>query len=194
MKKFIAGLIVLLLNTSLFALKEDKIESEMRTKVDVVINTLQSEVSIEEKTKTIFNVMDEVFDYKVMSQISLGREWKNIDENERIAFSKEFEKKLKNSYVEKLDLYTDQKIEFKELKKLNPKRIQLQSFIIGKDENYEVLYKFYKASNDEWYIYDVSIIGVSIMQTYRQQFASYLSKEGNSFKDLLVSMNKPAEK
>lgn len=131
--------------------------------------------------------MDKFFDYKIMSQISLGKDWPTLSAEQKEEFIKAFELKLKNSYIDKLDLYTDEKIEVHSLEKLNPKRIKLLTYLIGKDDKYEIEYKFYKNDKNDWLIYDVNIIGVSIMQTYRQQFAGYL--KNNSFKDLLISLN-----
>lgn len=183
-------LIISVFTTSLFAIEESKIKDVMKEKIDSVIAILQEKDKTKaEKTNKIFSIMDQFFDYKIMSQISLGRDWKSLSEEQKNEFTKAFELKLKNSYIDKLDLYTDQKIEVASLEKLNPKRIKLLTYLVGKDDKYEIEYKFYKNNNDDWLIYDVNIIGVSIMQTYRQQFAGYLEK--NSFKDLLVSLNNP---
>lgn len=176
-------------STTLFALEESKIVDTMKLKIDSVIEILQDKKSTKDKkTEKIFMIMDEVFDYKIMSQISLGSDWKRLNLEEKDTFSKAFEKKLKNSYIDKLDLYTDQSIEISNLEKLNPKRIKLITFLLGKDNKYEIEYKFYKNSKEDWLIYDVNIIGVSIMQTYRQQFSGYL--KDNTFEDLLISLNK----
>ncbi len=181
-------LIISVFAVSIFAIEENKIKDIMKEKIDSVIVILQKkEDSKEVKTSKIFTIMDPFFDYKIMSQISLGRDWNILTSKEKEEFIKAFELKLKNSYIDKLDLYTDQEIEIHSLEKLNPKRIKLLTYLIGKDDKYEIEYKFYKNEKDDWLIYDVNIIGVSIMQTYRQQFAGYL--KNNSFKDLLVTLN-----
>lgn len=175
-------------SNNLFALEESKIKNVMQEKIDTVIEILQKKDKTKlEKTEKIFSIMDEVFDYKVMSQIALGSDWKSLSNDEKNKFTKLFELKLKNSYIDKLDLYTNQKIEINNIEKINPKRIKLLTYLIGKDDKYEIEYKFYQNSSSDWLIYDVNIIGVSIMQTYRQQFAGYL--KSNTFKDLLVSLN-----
>ncbi len=179
---------LLILSKSLFAIEESKIKDVMQEKIDNVIEILQQkDKTLKERTDKIFFIMDSLFDYNVMSQIALGKDWKNLSSEEKAEFTKLFEKKLKNSYIDKLDLYTNQKIKIDSLNKLNPKRIRLITYVIGKDDKYEIEYKFYKKSNDDWLIYDVNIIGVSIMQTYRQQFAGYLKDK--SFKDLLLTLN-----
>jgi len=174
--------------TSLFSIEENKIKDVMKDKIDTVIGILQEKNKTkDEKTKQIFSIMDEFFDYTVMSQISLGKDWKSLSIDQKKEFIKAFEVKLKNSYIDKLDLYTDQQILVDGIEKVNPKRIKLMTYLIGKDDKYEIQYKFYKNSNSDWLIYDVDIIGVSIMQTYRQQFAGYLKE--NSFNDLLTTIN-----
>ncbi len=188
-KKFLFLLVLLsAFSSELFAIEESKIKNVMQEKIDSVIEILQiKDKSKTEKTEKIFSIMDEVFDYKVMSQIALGRDWKELSSEEKEKFTKLFELKLKNSYIDKLDLYTDEKIEINDIEKVNAKRIKLITYLIGKDDKYEIEYKFHKNSESDWLIYDVNIIGVSIMQTYRQQFAGYLKNK--SFKDLLVSLN-----
>ncbi|MGB7403195.1 MAG: ABC transporter substrate-binding protein [Arcobacter sp.] len=179
---------LLILSKSLFAIEESKIKDVMQEKIDNVILILQQkDKTLKERTDKIFSIMDALFDYNVMSQIALGKDWKNLSSDQKAEFTKLFETKLKNSYIDKLDLYTNQKIEIDDVDKLNPKRIRLITYLIGKDEKYEIEYKFYKNSNNDWLIYDVNIIGVSIMQTYRQQFAGYLKNK--SFKDLLLTLN-----
>ena len=52
-------------------------------------------------------------------------------------------------------------------------------------------YKFYKLKNN-WKIYDVEVEGVSIVQTYRSQFATILQK--GSIDDLLLKLEQPENK
>ena len=42
---------------------------------------------------------------------------------------------------------------------------------------YEIVYKFHKSKKSSWKIYDVNILGVSLIKTYRVQFANAL-KDG----------------
>ena len=50
----------------------------------------------------------------------------------------------------------------------------------------EMIYKFYKKKNQQWNVYDVEIMGVSIVQTYRSQFAGILKNQ--SIEDLLKKL------
>jgi phospholipid transport system substrate-binding protein len=172
----------------LFGMNEADIKPEMQSKIETITSILQTKsLSLNEKKEKIAPTVDTIFDYKTMSKISLGKKWKTLSQTEQEDFTQKFEEKLKNSYFEKLELYTDQKVEIKEQEKVKKTRIQLHTEIIGADSNYAVIYKFYKVKNsDDWRIYDVEITGVSIIQTYRKQFSEFLKTK--SFNELLASL------
>lgn len=183
----IAIIATVFLSTSLSAVQKSEIVSVMQTKIGNILDVLQDKsIQKENKSERIFSIMDEVFDYKLMSRISLGKTWKKISKKQQLEFTKLFEEKLKQSYIDKLDLYTDEQIEILEAKEVKKNRIKLLTKLIGKDEVFKINYKFYKVKSGEWYIYDVDIIGVSIIQTYRKQFAGFLKDK--SFDELLKTL------
>jgi phospholipid transport system substrate-binding protein len=187
MKFLIAVLLNTLFVSHLFGLSEDKIHSVMEIKINKVVSVLQQqELSVDKKANKIFLIMDELFDFSLMSRISLGKSWKRLSSAEKKAFSISFEKRLKESFLDKLGLYNGQKIVFKELKKVKKNRIKLFSEIDSGKEVFTIDYKFYKAKNNQWYIYDVDIVGVSILQTYRKQFQSFL--QSKPFNELLKTL------
>jgi len=170
-------LILLLLSVaSLNAIEEQNIQKVMDTKVRQVLDVLKNKtLSQQQKDTKNVRTVDEVFDYNIMSQISLGKRWKSLTKNEKTQFSKAFEKKIKHSYLDKLRLYNNEKVIIKKLKKVKPTRITLETQVIGVDDTYKVIYLFYKKKqNNQWYIYDVELVGVSIIQTYRKQFSEFL--------------------
>ena len=131
------------------------------------------------------NLIDDVFDYNVMARIALGKKtWKSLSSDKKAEFVEVFENKLKNSYVDKLELYTDQKVKINDLVTYKKSRLQLQSEVIGSDESYAINYNFYKNKKlNEWFIYDVDLLGISIIQTYRKQFSGLLKEK--SFDEML---------
>ena len=170
-------IIVLLLSiVSLYAIEEQNIQKVMDTKVRQVLDVLKDKtLSHTQKDTKNVRIVDEVFDYSIMSQISLGKRWKSLSKNEKTQFSKAFETKIKHSYLDKLRLYNNEKVTIKELKKVKSNRITLETQVIGLDETYKVIYLFYKKKqSNQWYIYDVELVGVSIIQTYRKQFSEFL--------------------
>ena len=181
-------LIGLFVSSSLFAIEESNIRSEMNTKILTITQTLQNKsFSVETKKETILPIVDAIFSYKTMSKIALGKKWKQLTATQQENFNTRFEEKLKNSYFDKLELYTDEAVVVKQLEKVKSTRIKLYADIVGADKNYELIYKFYKVKNsNDWLIYDVEMTGVSIIQTYRKQFSEFLKTK--SFEELLNSL------
>ncbi|WP_320033571.1 ABC transporter substrate-binding protein [Halarcobacter sp.] len=176
----------LIINLS-FAMSKDEIKSEMSNKIDKVLIILKdSKLSNDKKTEEIVDIMDSLFDYKLMSRLSLGRTWSEINDKQKNDFVKLFTKKLKDSYVDKLNLYTDELVEILGTEQPKSNRIILKTQLIGKEDKYNIDYKFYEKETNNWLIYDVNLLGVSIIQTFRQQFAGFLKDK--TFKDLMANL------
>ena len=186
LKKII--IISLLVFTPLLAISEAEIKPKMTTIINNITTIVQNKsLSLENKKSQILPQVDGLFDYTTMSKISLAKQWKKLSKKEKQTFIHKFKIKLQNSFFEKLDLYTDQKVRVSKMEKVKPTRIKLYAEIVGDDERYTLIYKFYKVKNSEdWLIYDVEITGVSIIQTYRKQFSEFLKTK--SFAELVVSL------
>jgi len=183
----------LLLVANLFALSENQIEPYMSKNINLVVNIIkrgkEHNISQEVTSQKIFKLFDPVFDYKLMSILSLGTKvWRDLSAEQKEEFVKKFTRRLKDSYKSKLDMYNGQKIDVEGIKKIRKNRIHLLSSIKDKKQKFDIVYKFYKAKGDNWYIYDVDVLGVSIIQTYRSQFSDELKKI--SFQELLKKLDK----
>ena len=172
----------------LAALSEDRIKPSMQEATQSVITVLKDKsLSDNDKIDKIFAVFDPFFDFNQMAKIALSKRYKNLTDEQRTAFGEAFERRLKASYVDKLLGYTDQEIIFKDASKPNVGRYWLNGELLSGGETYGFVYKFYDAKERGWLIYDVEILGVSILQTYRSQFDSLMENE--SFESLLSKLN-----
>jgi phospholipid transport system substrate-binding protein len=172
-----------------YALQEDKILSIMTDKINKATQILQNQhMDKNHKQKDIFDIFDAVFDYELMAKLSLGKQWNMLESQQQKLFTQSFEQRLKASYIDKLYLYTNQKIIVKDMIKPKDNRIEVIMHILGEKETFEVIYKFYKNGTSDWFIYDVNILGISIIQTYRNQFVGVLQKE--TFEELIQRLNK----
>ena len=174
-----------------FAINEENIKSEATQKIEEVTKTLQNnDLSLEGKSEKVFELFDGFFDFDRMSSLSLGKtQWTSLTDEQQHQFSDKFINKLKHSFVEKLSLYTDEKIIVEDIVKVNKSRTQLNIILIDSaGKRYDILFKFYDTKTpDEWLIYDVDILGVSIVQTYRSQFEGILQK--SSFEELMQKID-----
>ena len=192
MKK-IASLLTLLaflLPFSLLALQENEIEPVMRKTIDEVLIVIEDRnLTKPARNAAIEKIIDPFFDFVLMSKLSLGKSgWESATPEQRKEYVVLFERRIKDSYMNKIDLYKNEKITLDPPQKANG-RILLNSYIFDKGEKKEVMYKFYRAKDGNWLIYDVDVLGVSIIQTYRSQFAGELQK--GSIDVLLQKLKEP---
>jgi len=185
MKNIFKVLLVTLFSiSSLFALQKDEIKTVMSKKIDDSISIIKKEnLTTKQKGEEIVKIIDEVFDFRKMALISLGRDaWVSATTEQKKRYLKAFEINLKNSYIDKLGLYTDQKVKVIDLestftKKSKVERIKLITELIGQSESYTVNYLFYQNREKEWLIYDIDLAGTSIIATARKQYAGLLKQK-----------------
>lgn len=163
--------------TALPAVADEKTEVSnlLQSKIDQVVLLLQDKV-LEKPARNarIIEVVTPLFNYSTMAKLSLGKKhWPSLSKEKQSEFSSVFTERLQSSYLEKLDIYTDEKVLYGE-PKLAGKKIHMPTTLVSKDNQIEILYKFYR-SKSGWKVYDVEVGGVSVIQTYRSQFDDVLS-------------------
>jgi len=164
MKKIIL-LISLIFIIHANAIEEKNISSVMQEKIDLATTILLNDKgSLKQKANKIFDELENVFDIKLMGRLSLGKYWKTLTSEQKDSFTKAFDIYMKESYVNNLGLYN------------------------GEKEIFKVIYKFYKSKSNGWLIYDVDVLGVSIVKTYKAQFNDAIAN--NSFEYLLNKIRK----
>ena len=187
---FVEGTVFLFLGSnSTFADEVREIREMTKEKVDIVINTLKDiNLSKEEKKESILKTIDGLFDFERMAKLSLGKKyWKSLSKSRRKEFSRLFVERLKQSYLDKLDLYTDEEVVVDQAKQKKKNRVEVLTYLVSKDDKMEMKYKLYKDKKKGWLVYDVEVLGVSIVQTYRSQFSGYLRK--NSMDELMNKLS-----
>lgn len=146
-------------------------------KIGTVIQLLKNKtLDKKERNKRIVEVVNPLFDFKVMARNSLGRKhWVNMTRAQKKEFLALFVKRLQESYLEKLDLYTDENVVIENATQVK-KRIHVLTRLVSKTDKKDMIYKFWKSKRRGWRVYDIVILGVSVVQTYRSQFNGLLRK------------------
>ena len=187
-----AVLFTLLFSQAAFADDKKEAEEVLKGKLEQVILVLEKkELKEEPKKKEIIEIVTPMFDFSLMSKLTLGKKhWPGLTKQQKGKFTELFTKRLKDSYLDKMLLYTDEKIEYKESVQVG-KKVQIPTILTSKDNKISMLYKLYKSKQD-WKIYDIEIQGVSLISTYRSQFDEILRSK--TVDDLLLKLEKPENK
>ncbi len=185
MKVFLLSVIIVLLLPQLVCADEtEALKKVAEQKINSVINHIRDK-SLDKtaRNEKIIATISPMFDFSQMAKLSMGKKnWGLMNPDQRREFNDLFVIRLRESYLEKLDLYTDEEVVVDQAK-LVKKRIHVRSHLTSQDDEIEMIYKFFKKKNQGWKVYDVEIMGVSIVQTYRSQFAGILKNQ--SIEDLL---------
>lgn len=164
----------------------------LKTKVDAVLSVLNNEkLSVDEKKKKIEILVDPLFDYKLIAKLTLGRKyWGMLDSAQKKKFVNLFVCRMKQSYFDKVALYSGDagaKIVYG-TPNVSGRKVSVPMEVTAKETTVSMEYKFYK-DGKVWRIYDVSINGVSIVASYRSQFAQVM--ENGGVKKLLSDLELP---
>lgn len=163
---------------------------QLKVSMDNLIAVLQDETlkapeKKNERREKIFRILEERFDFEAMGQRALGANWKTLSDPQRQEFVTAFSKLLKNSYVLKIERYTNEKINFKD-ERPKGKYYYIYTDIISGEKTIPINYSLYE-KGDQWLVYDVVIEGVSLVKNYRTQFDEVLRKD--KFPGLMEKLN-----
>jgi phospholipid transport system substrate-binding protein len=179
---------------NLYANQLDTIKSDFTTTIDKVVKIVKNKsVPKDIRNDKIVSSITPLFDFKLMAKLSLGRVWRTMSKSQQKEFVKLYVNRMKKSYSSKVDKYTDEKIIINNIKQIKSTRVILNTSLVGKDSNLEVIYKYYKPKKQKpnkkrWLIYDVVISGVSIIKADRKQFSEVL--QDSSIDELIKKLKK----
>ncbi len=166
---------------------ETDAEEKLKTSVDKVFTVLSDkELTMDQKKKKVIEITHTVVGYPLMAKLSLGKEhWSQFNPEQRAEFTNLFIKLFQNFYVDKLDLFNDERVVFQPVIVTGKRKVQIPTVLLSKGKKYSMLYKMSKTKNG-WRIYDVAIEGVSLIHAYRSQYNHIL--ENGEIEDLLTKM------
>lgn len=136
--------------------------------------------SLKSNPHIIYNAVEANFlpnvDVAGMSRSVLGREaWTKASPSERAQFSQAFTKLVIRTYASPLAQYTDETVKFLPLRGSAEGRfVRVNSIILrSQGQNIPLSYSLV-SKNGQWKVYDMSVEGVSLLQSFRSQFAQVL--------------------
>ncbi len=174
---------------------------------ELVKNTTQEVISVIKQDKDIqagdrakiYALVEEKvlthFDFRRMSQLAMGKNWRQATPEQQEALIKEFRSLLVRTYAVSLSQYRDQKIEVKPTKlDADAKDATVKSvFLQNGREPVTVDYVMYKLPTG-WKVFNITVEGVSLVENYRSTFNEQVRKSGvDGLIKTLAERNKLAE-
>ena len=186
-----AVLSLLFVCQAVIAQNKPSAEELLKENLAAVFAVLQKpDLNQEAKNQKIIDIVNPMFDFSLTAKLTLGRKyWPGLTPEQQESFTQLFIKRLRASYIDRITLYTDEKVLYESPIEINQK-IHIPTYLVSKDKKISILYKFYN-SESNWKIYDLEIQGVSIIRSYRAQFHEIL--ESGTFDELLTKLEKPVK-
>jgi phospholipid transport system substrate-binding protein len=182
MKKFLAALFLTAFSFQAHAQNSDKSE-DVKTFVEKVGNQIISVASEKttseaKKREKIINVIDSVIDSEWIAHFVLGKNFKIMNEEQKVYFTKLYRDFMINTYGPKFKNYNGRSFNVLEVTKQNNFYIAKSEFL-PRDSNVSISVNFrVKDRGDKLVILDFVAEGVSLIETQRSEFNSAISENG----------------
>ena len=133
--------------------------------------------------------------FEVVTRSAVGPQWRSATAEQRAKLQTEFKTLLVRVYSGALTQVKDQTVEVtKTLPVPGSTQMVVQTEVRGSGEPIKLDYRLDKQA-DDWKIIDVNVGGLWLVQNYRSQFATEISKGGiDGLINTLVERNKSAAK
>ncbi len=183
-KSLVAGL--LLISGAVFAQIPDQ-----TTAPDVLIKMVVSDVMASVKADpeiqkgNIPRVVDLVekkivpyTDMRRTTEMAMGPNWKKATPEQQNQLVMEFKNLLIRTYSGALSQLRDQTVQFKALRAApDDKEVVVKTVVLGRGDPVPLDYRLEKTDKG-WKVYDMNIMGVWLVEAYRNQFSNQISQNG----------------
>lgn len=161
---------------------------------DVIEVLKKNQAKLQQNPHIIEQAITEYFlphvDTQGMSRSVLGRNaWVAATPAEKAAFTHEFTQLVLRTYAQPLASYNGEKIEFMPMRDKNLQRFaQIQTVIVrANGQRIPMIYHLVLGNDEKWRVYDLSVEGVSLLNSFRNQFGQAL--RDNELKAVIARMH-----
>lgn len=117
-------------------------------------------------------------DMRRTTEMAMGPNWKKATPEQQAQLVSEFKNLLIRTYSGALSQLRDQTIQFKPLRAApDDKEVVVRTVVIGRGDPIPLDYRLEKTTNG-WKVYDMNIMGVWLIEAYRNQFTNQISQNG----------------
>lgn len=163
----------------------DSIKMTVERIIEVISDhSLQGDENAVRRRNAILDLVNQRFDFKLMSRLALGENWDNRTESEQLSFVTLFSELLKTTYIRRIESYSNEKVIFSK-QDIKKNLAMVYSQFVKDNTEISIIYKL-KKDGDQWLVFDVVIEGASVIKQYRRQFSLIIDHE--KFEGLIMRL------
>lgn len=177
----LAGFVAL--SSSAFAIDTTKPDVMIKELSDDLINTVKADKAIQGgDQKRVFELVDTkvmpYVNFQRMTALTVGRYWKQATPEQQGQLQKEFKTLLVRTYSGAVSQIKDQQVQLKPFRaEPTDTEVVVQTKVLQKGDPIQLDYRMEK-TGDNWKIFDVNVLGVWLVETYKDSFRQEIGKTG----------------
>jgi len=180
---FAAGLF--LVSISLFAQTPDQSTPDglIKSVVSDVMTSVKSDPEIQKgNIPRVVELVDKKIvpytDMRRTTEMAMGPNWKKASPEQQTQLVSEFRTLLIRTYSGALSQLRDQTVQYKALRASpDDQEVVVKTVVLGRGDPVPLDYRMEKTPTG-WKVYDMNIMGVWLVEAYRNQFANQISQNG----------------
>ncbi len=151
-----------------------------------VLDTIKADKSI--KAGDVGKIMQLVdtkimpnVDFERMTASAIGPAWRRATPEQKQQLQDQFKQLLVRTYAGALDQVSDQKVTVRPFRgSADDKEVLVRTEVTGNGDPVQIDYRLEKTpgSGAGWKIYNLNVLGVWLVETYRSQFAEQINRGG----------------
>lgn len=176
-------LFILTITGFVFAYQGD-IKTQAQESFDKAMVILQTQSDLSKATDEIFSFLENEFNMELMARFSLGKHYETLNESQKTTYMQAFKKLLKKDFISKIEFYKNEKITITDVATQN-NRGYITAILNYQGADRNIILSIAKSKNsDNWFVYDIKVDDISLISTYKTQFANlYIENDFNTFID-----------
>lgn len=149
----------------------------VETTVNAILVILRNDALDTGQARDLMRVeIGKSFDARAMSQSVLSTNWRSATEAQQDEFQNLFMQTLENTYMGRLEAYTNETVVFRN-EEIDNNRATVETVILTGGNEIPINYKLRQRS-DGWFVYDVEVENVSMVSSYRETYRSVVRRDG----------------
>ena len=148
-----------------------------------VLDTIKADKTIGADMNKVIALVDAKIipsvNFQRMTSSAVGPAWRQATPEQQKRLQEEFKTLLIRTYSGAVAQVSDQVIAFKPLRMAaDDKEVTVKTEIRGKGDPIQLDYRMEKTADNSWRIYNLNVMGIWLVDTYRTQFAQEINAGG----------------
>jgi phospholipid transport system substrate-binding protein len=149
-----------------------------RTAEQILVILNDPERTLEQRRAEIGQIASARFDFRTMTRLVLGRNWKKLTPEQQGEFVQHFAGFLASDYGSRVERYEQQQVSVLGERTEPRGDVTVKTKVTGGEFDGAIIDYRMRYRDEDWRIIDVVIEGISLVANFRDQFREVLSREG----------------